>query len=518
MKIKRLNLYTYILYIMLAAYMLGPALSFKVGVPRIDNPLTLIFVLLGFVVFFLESKHIPRKIFAMLCALTAMCIWPAIHMGITSLTPTQYMDILFFMAVPAFFYLFYQVLKRAEDPLRTIQKFLIVFTLFIAVPPFAELATGIQFVSASDELAIDEGSLKGLFFNPNNLAATAVCLAPAILFFFQLQGRKHKEKLLGWGLFLLLGMAIFASVSRTAIGCYLLILLVYTAYRKNGFITVGVAGLLALVLSMIPSRAIAEFLLSLNGNQFLERFSSRVYLFLYDLGSDNSVSYRQEIYNYFWNNPPLLLTGYGPKNFREYFGGHLSGSLGFENPHSFIIELYLGFGMISLLGFIAFAAFYFLYTASNRAVTGKSRVFGLGCIGHFPAGRFYSVHHFAYAVYLAALPADFYLQRICCAQAERYGRLRIQRNTIRYEETIMKIILTTSMSGLGGTENATFRLGRLLKQRGHDIVLASSDGPLIQEAQALGIRWQPIDFLPRRSFGLYQRHVCLYETAEKRKT
>lgn len=169
----------------------------------------------------------------MLCALTAMCIWPAIHMGITSLTPTQYMDILFFMAVPAFFYLFYQVLKRADDPLGTIQKFLVVFTLFIAVPPFAELATGIQFVSASDELAIDEGSLKGLFFNPNNLAATAVCLAPAILFFFQLQGRKHKEKLLGWGLFLLLGMAIFASVSRTAIGCYLLILLVYTAYRKT---------------------------------------------------------------------------------------------------------------------------------------------------------------------------------------------------------------------------------------------------------------------------------------------
>ena len=493
MKIKRLNLYTYILYIMLAAYMLGPALSFKVGVPRIDNPLTLIFVLLGFVVFFLESKHIPRKIFAMLCALTAMCIWPAIHMGITSLTPTQYMDILFFMAVPAFFYLFYQVLKRADDPLGTIQKFLIVFTLFIAVPPFAELATGIQFVSASDELAIDEGSLKGLFFNPNNLAATAVCLAPAILFFFQLQGRKHKEKLLGWGLFLLLGMAIFASVSRTAIGCYLLILLVYTAYRKNGFITVGVAGLLVLVLSMIPSRAIAEFLLSLNGNQFLERFSSRVYLFLYDLGSDNSVSYRQEIYNYFWNNPPLLLTGYGPKNFREYFGGHLSGSLGLKPAqlhhravsgfrHDFLTRLYCLCGVLFPL--------HRLKPRSNRQIAR----FGLGCLGHFPTGRFYSVHYFAYAVYLAALPADFYLQRICCAQAERYGRLRIQRNTIRYEETIMKIILTTSMSGLGGTENATFRLGRLLKQRGHDIVLASSDGPLIQEAQALGIRWQPIDF------------------------
>ena len=383
MKIKRLNLYTYILYIMFTAYMLGPALSFKIGVPRIDNPLSLLFVLIGLAVFFLEDKHIPRKIFVMLCALAAMCIWPAIHMGITSLTPTQYMDILFFMAVPVFFYLFYQVLMRAEDPLGVIQKFLLVFALYVAIPPFVELITGIQFVSASDELAIEEGSLKGLFFNPNNLAATAVCLAPAILFFFQLQGRNHKEKLLGWGLYLLLGMAIFVCVSRTAIACYLLISLIYIAYRKNGFITVIATGLLALTLLMIPSRVIAEFLLSLNGNPFLERFSSRVYLFLFDLESDNSVSYRQEIYNYFWNNPPLLLTGYGPKNFRDYFGGHLSNSLGFENPHSFIIELYLGFGMISLLGFIAFAAFYFLYTASSRALTNKSRVLAWVALGIF---------------------------------------------------------------------------------------------------------------------------------------
>ena len=383
MKIKRLNLYTYILYIMFTAYMLGPALSFKIGVPRIDNPLSLLFVLIGLAVFFLEGKHILRKIFVMLCALAAMCIWPAIHMGITSLIPTQYMDILFFMAVPVFFYLFYQVLMRAEDPLGVIQKFLLVFALYVAVPPFVELITGIQFVSASDELAIKEGSLKGLFFNPNNLAATAVCLAPAILFFFQLQGRKHKEKLLGWGLYLLLGMAIFVCVSRTAIAYYLLISLIYIAYRKNGFITVIATGLLALILSMIPSRVIAEFLLSLNGNPFLERFSSRVYLFLFDLDSDNSVSYRQEIYNYFWNNPPLLLTGYGPKNFRDYFGGHLSNSLGFENPHSFIIELYLGFGIISLLGFIAFIAFYFLYTTSSRALTNKSRVLAWVTLGIF---------------------------------------------------------------------------------------------------------------------------------------
>ena len=68
MKIKRLNLYTYILYIMLAAYMLGPALSFKVGVPRIDNPLTLIFVLLGFCRIFFWKASIFRARFSLCSA------------------------------------------------------------------------------------------------------------------------------------------------------------------------------------------------------------------------------------------------------------------------------------------------------------------------------------------------------------------------------------------------------------------------------------------------------------------
>lgn len=58
----------------------------------------------------------------------------------------------------------------------------------------------------------------------------------------------------------------------------------------------------------------------------------------------------------------------------------------------------------------------------------------------------------------------------------------------------MKIILTTSMSGLGGTENATFRLGRLLRQKGHEVILASSDGPLVKDAVESGIKWYEIDF------------------------
>lgn len=81
----------------------------------------------------------------------------------------------------------------------------------------------------------------------------------------------------------------------------------------------------------------------------------------------------------------------------------------------------------------------------------------------------------------------------------------------------MKIVLTTSMAGLGGTENATFRLGRLLKQRGHDIILASSDGPLVEEAQALGIRWYPIDFYRGGLFGYLKALLAFVKMLKREK-
>ena len=65
----------------------------------------------------------------------------------------------------------------------------------------------------------------------------------------------------------------------------------------------------------------------------------------------------------------------------------------------------------------------------------------------------------------------------------------------------MRIVLTTSMSGLGGTETATLRLGKLLAARGHDVVLAASDGVLVADAQQSGIRWQQVDFYQGGIFG-----------------
>lgn len=388
MKVKNIHLYMLLVYGMLGAYMVGPAMSYFLGIQRIDNLLTILFILCTVLAALLENKRFPAGIAVLLVSLAVMSGWSALHLVISPITGSQFVDLMFFLSLPCFFYLLYQIVAHSPNPLGFIQRLILFFAAFICIPPFFEIGAGIQFVTAIEELALEAGAVKGLFFNPNNLATTAVCLTPAVLVFFTQLGRNRKEVLTGWGLFALLGLVIFASVSRTAIACYFLIALLTLLYRKNGLATVFSIVLLYLLVAMIPQYAVQDFLLSLNSNEFLERFSTRIYLFLYDFGSDNSVSSRQEIYNHFWNNIPALFTGYGPKNFGEFFGGHIGSSLGFENPHSFVIELYLGFGIVSLLAFLLYVAGYTTLFAAAGGISGKVRMFALTCMAVFLIGGF----------------------------------------------------------------------------------------------------------------------------------
>ena len=387
MKIKKQNIYITMLYTMVTAYMLGPMLSYKLGIPRIDNPLTLLLVPATLLIFFIENKTFNSKAGLMLVAVGLMTGWSAIHLLITPMDSVRVMDSFFFLSVAGLFYLLYLILNRHENPLRFIRRLLIFFCAFIIIPPVIEVLTGIQFVKSDEILAIEAGVIKGFFFNPNNLGTTALCFAPAVLIFFNI-GVSKREYLFGWLLFLSLGAIIFASASRTATMSYIILFILNLIYRNNGLFTLMTIGVTGAGLSMIPKQYIADFLLSMHGNAFLENISSRLYLFLFNLESDNSVGYRQEIYNYFWSNPPLLLYGYGPKNFQEYFGGHLSDSLGFENPHSFIIELYLGFGMISLIGFICYIIWYAVNVFLSQNLRNKQKAIGLAAIGLFILGGF----------------------------------------------------------------------------------------------------------------------------------
>lgn len=88
-----------------------------------------------------------------------------------------------------------------------------------------------------------------------------------------------------------------------------------------------------------------------------------------------------------------------------------------------------------------------------------------------------------------------YFNYICIAR-RIFNTLEMVKYRISNDYTIatMKIIITTSMSGLGGTEHAAYRLGKLMLDNGHTVILASSDGPLVQEAQNAGMKWYDIDF------------------------
>ncbi len=81
----------------------------------------------------------------------------------------------------------------------------------------------------------------------------------------------------------------------------------------------------------------------------------------------------------------------------------------------------------------------------------------------------------------------------------------------------MKIILATSMSGLGGTENATYRLGRLLCNKGHEVLLASSDGPLVGDCREAGMKWQPIDFYNGGGLGYVKGMQAFFKLVRREK-
>ncbi len=62
----------------------------------------------------------------------------------------------------------------------------------------------------------------------------------------------------------------------------------------------------------------------------------------------------------------------------------------------------------------------------------------------------------------------------------------------------MKIALASSMSGIGGTENAAKHLASLLLGKGHTVKIFSSDGPLVADIIKNGAEWRLVDFYPKK--------------------
>ena len=116
MKIKKQNLYIAIFYALVSAYMLGPMLAYKLGIPRLDYLLTIALLLSVSLIAFFETKSINPKIFPALLAITVMSLWSALHLLVSPLTQVQFMDLLFFISLPFLCYLLYLIISRHDTP------------------------------------------------------------------------------------------------------------------------------------------------------------------------------------------------------------------------------------------------------------------------------------------------------------------------------------------------------------------------------------------------------------------
>jgi hypothetical protein len=72
--------------------------------------------------------------------------------------------------------------------------------------------------------------------------------------------------------------------------------------------------------------------------------AKRLWLGLYSLGGDKSVSYRSQIYEYFLDHLHTIdFLGLGIGNYSSFFHAN---DLASQNPHSLIIESFLAFGLL----------------------------------------------------------------------------------------------------------------------------------------------------------------------------
>ncbi|MFV5494378.1 O-antigen ligase family protein [Acinetobacter towneri] len=350
MKITQHQLYGLLLYISSSLILLGPFLSTKLGIPRLDTALMPLFFILTVTLIFFNK--FSRDTFIILVLLLIMCLF-SFNALILNFTIENILDYSFFYFFISLF--LYGVVYFKDNYLIKIRQFLFFLSLITLIGFFLELIFKVQLVVGNKELEVSEGAFKGFFFNTNDQAVISTCFSALIAFFFILDENNRKIKSLGYFLVLLLGVVIFVSASRAAILGYAAILFLVLFLNSKSYIKFlySTLGVIFSFFLFNPNFLIPVFNFLIKFS-WLERSIVRLELAIFALDEDNSVSYRAEIYQKFFENFKILWIGYGPRNYEGYFNlNPLSYSLGYRNPHSFFMEMYLAFGLFSFIALLS---------------------------------------------------------------------------------------------------------------------------------------------------------------------
>ena len=373
MKIKLLDIPKYLLLIVLGLIVLSPALSYQIGLPRLDSGLSFIFVLLSIIA--LCVKAIETNFLKFILFLYGIFFFGFLSV-ITHFSADKIID-LFFFGIIIFIFHYSFLSSLSENRENEIRRILLILSTLVILGFMIEAVLGIQLVSGNDELTVENNAFKGFFFNTNDQATVVISLASAVGFFYLIRETSFKTKLIGYFLLLIIGAVVIVSASRTVLFSYLLmfILILFlnaTVYFKILYLFLGSI----LILFIFNLSWLEELFNLLAKIEWLARPIERFSLAIFSLDDDQSVGYRTEIYTGFIDNFKLLWIGYGPRDYINYFDDvKLSLPLGYTNPHSFFIEIYLAFGLFAFIIFIFFLLYSIYYILKDKYLRTKEKTF-----------------------------------------------------------------------------------------------------------------------------------------------
>lgn len=370
-----------ILWISLLLLLISPALSTHIGMPRLDTGFAVIYLFLGFFTIF--TVRVDRRFFLLISILTIIFFLGFLS-TLLNFSLQKILDV-FFFGYLIFLYLYLYLYLDCQKSEKNIIKLIFALVSIIFLGFLVELMFGFQFVSGSEELSILDEAYKGLFFNTNDQAVVITSLATLVSFFYILDQKDRKIKFIGYILLLLSGFVIFISASRAALLSYVIMIFLLFFFNANSYFKILYV-FFAFVISLFLFNLewLEGTLYSLTQISWLERPAERVLLALFSLEQDNSVGYRTQIYEAFIDNFKFLWLGFGPRDYILYFDRiPLSYPLGYTNPHSLFIDMYLAFGFWGFCLFIFFILFSFSVILTNRAISFHQKVFSLFIIINF---------------------------------------------------------------------------------------------------------------------------------------
>ncbi|OOF56408.1 O-antigen ligase family protein [Rodentibacter genomosp. 2] len=381
MAIQRTDIFKLVLLFGLALTVLSPALSNLAGLPRLDSALGGLFVTLSIITLF--SNKIETDFLKFLLPLYGVFFFGFLSV-LASFFSEKLVDLFFFgIVIFSFHYSFLAFRHRNGE--NDIRYLLLGISLFVLLGFFIEAGLGIQLVSGNEELTVTDKAFKGFFFNTNDQAVVMVSLAAAVGFFFIIRGENLKLKVVGYTLLLMMGAVVVVSASRSVLASYLMMLILLLFLNASLYFRVVYLLLGCVIILFIFNLSwLQEIFLQLSRIEWLERPIERFSLVIFSMNDDKSVGYRTEIYGTFIDNFKILWLGYGPRDYIHYFDQvKLSFPLGYTNPHSFFIEVYLAFGIFAFISFIYFLFYLAFYVLNDGILMSKEKIFILFIIANF---------------------------------------------------------------------------------------------------------------------------------------